>query len=443
MTAKITNADAGYALHLVTEVCAQVGPGLPGSSQERERAFIFKRELETHLGAENVVVEEFTFAPGGFLSLAPGLFMLLAVLLNVSIGRIPGVSPWLTSTAALVFAILSPLVFILEFLLGKEFIDPILRKKQSQNVIGRLRKPGTKNVKRLLILSGHHDSAPENSCLRLLSAVNRLFTRNGRRDGAEEDARLRFLGSVFYFLSAIFILGFAVMLVMSIIQLVGVITANAAMVRSGTLGWVLLIFPMLPALLFGWFSIKAGKNGGDVPGAVDNLSASALAVALCRFLVQNPSFIPDDTEIRFISFGSEEAGLRGSRRYLARHLDELKGLDARVLNFEMVAHPEIQILISDVNGTVKNDPEMVESVVAAAARAGVPYKVSFASIGVGTDAAPFSQAGLKAATLIPFKVPQQTVAFYHQRWDTPENLTIESLLNVLKLSIEWVRCSGE
>ena len=180
-----------------------------------------------------------------------------------------------------------------------------------------------------------------------------------------------------------------------------------------------------------------------MPGAVDNLSASALAVAMCRFLVKNPSSIPDDTEIRFISFGSEEAGLRGSRRYVERHLDELKRLDARLLNFEMVAHPEITILTSEVNGTVKNSPEMVKSVVAAAERAGVPYKVQSASLGVGTDAAPFSRAGLKATTLLPFKVPQQMVAFYHQRWDTPEVLTIEPLLNVLKLTLEWVRSGGE
>lgn len=180
-----------------------------------------------------------------------------------------------------------------------------------------------------------------------------------------------------------------------------------------------------------------------MPGAVDNLSASAVAVAMCRVLVQNPSIIPDDTEIRFVSFGSEEAGLRGSRRYVARHVDELKRLDARLLNFEMIAHPEINILSADLNGTVQNAPEMVNSLVAAAKHAGVPYKVQSASLGVGTDAAPFSLTGLKAANLIPFKVPQQTVAFYHQKWDTPDQITIEPLLNVLKLSLEWVRCGGE
>jgi hypothetical protein len=66
-----------------------------------------------------------------------------------------------------------------------------------------------------------------------------------------------------------------------------------------------------------------------------------------------------------------------------------------------------------------------------------------AGLGVGTDAAPFSRAGLKATTLLPFKVPQQLVAFYHQKWDRPEVLTIEPLLNVLKLALEWVRNRGE
>ena len=180
-----------------------------------------------------------------------------------------------------------------------------------------------------------------------------------------------------------------------------------------------------------------------MPGAADNLSACALVVTMCRFLSQNPSFIPYDTEIRFITFGSEEAGLRGSRSYVKRHLDELKSLDAQLLNFETVTYPEILILSSDVSGTVKNSPEMVQSVVTAAKRAVVPYKVESASLGIANDSGSFSKAGLKATTLLPFKMPQQMVAFYHQKWDVPENLTIEPLLNVLKLTFEWVRNSGE
>jgi hypothetical protein len=310
------------------------------------------------------------------------------------------------------------LLFVLEFLLSYEVLDPLFPKKGSINVVGTLRKPGTRNVKRLLIISGHHDSALENTWL-------------------------RYTGYGFYFLSAIFFIGSITLVVMCLIQLVGVISANTDLVRFGTLGWVILIFLIVPSIIYAAFLTRGRKNGGIVPGAADNLSASAVTVAMCRFLVQNPSYIPDATEIRFISFGSEEAGLRGSRRYVERHLDELKRLDARVLNYEIVAHPEISILTSDVNGTVKNSPEMVKSVVAAAQRAGVPYKMGSASIGAGSDAAPFSKAGLKATTLLPFQVPQQFLAFYHQDRDTPEVLTIDPLLNVLKLTIEWIRNGGE
>ena len=416
----VTNDDAQYAFDIVKAICTEVGPGLPGSLQERERAAILKKEMESHLGAGNVTVEEFSVAPGSFKGsqTMSALFTLMAALLYISTGRLAGIPPWVTAIAALAFSSLPVALFIFQFLLAFELIDPFFKKKQSVNVIGTLRKPGMTDVKRLLIMSGHHDSAWENTWLRLL-------------------------GYGFYCASATMLIGYITILAMSVIQLTGIIMGNANIVQTGTLGWVLLVYPIAPSILFTVFFHREGKNGGIVPGAVDNLSASALAVAMCRFLVNNPAYIPDDTEIRFISFGSEEAGLRGSRRYVERHLDELKRLDARLLNVEMVAYPEIAILTSERSGTVKNSPEMVKSVVAAAARAGVPYKLKPASLGIANDASPFSQAGLKATTLIPFQIPQQLVAFYHQRKDRPDVLTMEPLFNVLTLALEWVRCGGD
>jgi hypothetical protein len=419
-----TDQDARYAIELVKAICAQVGPGLPGSPQERQRAGMVQKELETHLGAGNVAVEEFSVAPEAFLSAYPisALLTLAAALLNSSFGRFAGIAPW-AAEAALALSILSMILVTVEFMLGFELVDRFFPKKPSVNVIGALRRPGTQAVKRLLILSGHHDSALENTWLRLL-------------------------GYGFFFASTTWLLGLIAMLAMSLLQVAGLIADSAGLVRLGTLGggplgWGLLVFPIVPSVIFGLFFTRGRKNGGIVPGAVDNLAASALAVALCRFLAQNPAAIPPDTEIRFISFGSEEAGLRGSRRYVERHRDELKRLDARLLNFEMIAYPEISILTSDMNGRVMNSPEMVSSVVAAAERAEIPFKVTPASMGVGTDAAPFTRAGLKALTLLPFQMPQQLVAFYHQQGDTPDNLTIAPLCNGLKLAFEWVRCGGE
>jgi hypothetical protein len=415
----ITRDDAHYALEIVKAICTQVGPGQPSSSQERERAAMIKKEMESHLGAGNVLFEEFTLAPAAFLGsqLISTLFMLIAALLNISMERFTGVSPWVTAIAALAFSISSVLLFIFEFVLGFELVDPLFKKKRSINVVGRLLSPGTKNVKRLLILSGHHDSALE-------------FTW------------LRFTGYGFFILTITWMIALITVLVKSIIQLTGVITGNDDIVNAGTLGWVLMAYLVAPSIIFAVFFARGRKNGGNVPGAADNLSACALAVAMCRFLVENPACIPDDTEIRFITFGSEEAGVRGSRRYVERHLDELKRLNARLLNFETIAHPEIAILTSESNGTVKNSLEMVKSVVAAAQRAGVPYMVKPATLGTGSDAGPFSRASLKATTLLGFNM-QQMVAFYHQKWDTPEILTIDPLFNVLKLAFEWVRSGGE
>ncbi len=134
------------------------------------------------------------------------------------------------------------------------------------------------------------------------------------------------------------------LLVVCLIQLAGLILDNESVRPLGPIGWMLLVFPIVPAMIYVLFLNRGWKNGGIVPGAADNLSACAVSAAMCRFLVENPDPIPDGTEIRFITFGSEEAGLRGSRRYMERHLDELKRLDARLLNYEIIAHPVTSIL---------------------------------------------------------------------------------------------------
>lgn len=331
---------------------------------------------------------------------------------------------------------------LFETIMYCEFVDPIFKQKQSVNLIGTLRKPGTKNVKQLLVVSSHHDSALEFIWLRILGGVKRLAERGARQDGAWKKYLVRILTVLFVVITVTVFLGPITMLVMSLVQLSGIIVSNAALVRLGTLGWVMLAYPITPSIIIGLSYIREGREGGTVPGAADDLAASAALVALSRFLVENPAYIPDNTEIRFTFFGSEEAGLRGSRRYVERHLEELKCQDARVLNLEVITHPEILILTTDVTG-VKNAPEMVTSATAAAQRAGVPYKVnSNPTSGGGSDAGSFSLAGIKALTLIPFKMPEQMLAFYNQKWDGPEVLTTEPLLNVLKLTFEWIRIGG-
>ena len=244
--------------------------------------------MEAHLGEENVVAEEFDLAPDAFLGsqLISTFFMLLAVLLNISMGHLPRISPLGTTIAALVFSIGAVLLFLVEFVFGFELVDPLFKKKKSINVIGTLRKPGTAHVKQLLILSGHHDSAFEFTWLRLT-------------------------GYGFFILNVTWLISLASVLVMNLNSTNGVITGQDGLVRTGTISWVLLIFPIAPSIIYAIFFTRGRENGGTVPGAADNLSACGLVVAMCKFLVNNPAYIPPDTEIRFITFGSEEAGVRG------------------------------------------------------------------------------------------------------------------------------------
>jgi hypothetical protein len=414
MPKTVTREDAQYAIDLVTAICEQVGPGVPGSSQEHGRAEMIKKELEACLTEEKVSIEEFSMAPNAFLGsqLISTCLMLVAATLNISTRWITFVSPWIVSAAAEVFSIVAALLFILEFVLGIELVDSLFKEKRSVNVIGVLHKPGTTKPKRMLILSAHHDSAYD-------------FTW------------LRFTGYGYLVLSGVWLIGLVTVLAMSTIQLMGVATGNADLARIGTLGWGLIVFPILPSMVYAVFFTRGRENEGTVPGAADNLSGCGLVLAMCRFLVKNPEHIPEDAEIRFITFGSEEAGVRGSKRYVKRHLKELKELDVHQLNYETIIDPEIAILSTEGSGSVRNAREMVNSVVEAAMRAGVPFKVQPATLGTSCDAGPFSRAGLKATTLLGFKVAQMG-AFYHQPSDRPEVLNIEALFNGLKITAEWI-----
>ncbi len=114
-------------------------------------------------------MEEFTLAPGTLLNTYPGVAcMLVAILLNIFGGRIGWISPWIPALLAFLFSLFMPVSFIVEFLLGREVLDWLFPKKTSINVIGRLRHPGSSAIKRQLIISGHHDSAPENTWLRFI-----------------------------------------------------------------------------------------------------------------------------------------------------------------------------------------------------------------------------------------------------------------------------------
>ncbi|HSN26849.1 MAG TPA: M28 family peptidase [Kofleriaceae bacterium] len=407
--------DVKYAYAVVDEICARVGPGMPGTLQEHQRADVIRRELERHLGGDHVVTEPFSVAPWAWLSAYPicAVLIALAAAANLLAGYLGSV---LVASIGLAFAVAAPVLFVAELVLGHEVLDRLFTRRPSENVVGTL--PATGAPARVLIVSAHHDSAPENTWFATL-------------------------GYAAFALAVLALLGFAFALTFSAVQVGGFLAGSARAVAAGTLRPWLVAVVFVPGVVYGLAFNRGRAGGGTVPGAADDLSGCGVTLALCRFLVAHPEVVPAGTEIRFVSFGSEEAGLRGSRAYVARHRDELRRLDAHVLDLEMIAHPTVGILRSDLNGTVIHAPASVAAAVEAARRARVPYEVRSAYLGVGTDAAPFSQAGIAATTLMPFDVPKQLVELYHQPSDRPEHLDPQALANTLAVATEWVRARGD
>ena len=79
---------------------------------------------------------------------------------------------------------------------------------------------------------------------------------------------------------------------------------------------IIISFFFLSLSVFAFFFSGGGRTGGRVPAAAATLSASALTVARARILRRQPELIPQRTEVRFLSFGCEEAGMRGAMRYV-------------------------------------------------------------------------------------------------------------------------------
>lgn len=409
--------DARYAYNLVKRICTEVGPGVPCSEQERKRALIIKSEMENIIGAKSVAIEGFTCAPNAFL----GWFKLAIFILSISLmfhflsTRIIPSFAFSFSIVSFILALSVIVIWICEFVLYYEFIDPLFKKKSSLNIVGSIKPEGSKKIEKILIFAGHHDSALEFNWL-------------------------KYLKYAYYPAIGIMMIGIMAIAIFSGLYCLGTITGNSVLIEHGTINLPIFLCLIVPAFLLALFFTGTDKNGGTVPGAADNLSASAVTLAIGRILMRQPELIPANTEVRLISFGSEEAGLRGSSRYVARHLQELLDHDACLCNMETISDPVITILKSDCNGVVKNSPEIVAELKEAADNAGVPSRVKpFPFGGGGTDTAPFSRAGLKSACLLPFKIPQQMIKFYHQSSDDYTVLTIEPLLNTLKVAIEWMK----
>ncbi|GAB4322515.1 MAG: hypothetical protein Kow0069_27280 [Promethearchaeota archaeon] len=420
-SAAVAEGEGLRAWEFVKRVVDEVGPRVPCSPAEAEAAEVVRAEMEGI--CDEVAVEPFTCHPRAFLGwirLDLGLVLLsfflyyLAALLGAR---------WLALVAS-VPALVAVLVAWREFFCYDEFVDRLFRERSSQNVVGRILPREGGPPRKLVIFAGHHDSALQFNLLRYLKAGYGVVSFLG-------------LGVMFFWAGA------------SLVASVGAQFAGS---------WLSGFWPVarrtfwlgLPLFVLLFFFVSSDEKANVVPGAVDNLSAVAVVLALGRCLRARPELVPPGVEVRLVSFGCEEAGLRGAYRYAAAHREELLALDAELYNMDgLQAASALRVLTYEPTTRTRHDRGLVEKALRAASRAGVEA-VAFGDgamervlgqISGGTDAAAFSKAGLRATSLTSMRIVD-AVRYYHQPTDGPEQVDPRALEEALRVCLEVLAETG-
>ncbi|MFW9826856.1 MAG: M28 family peptidase [Candidatus Thorarchaeota archaeon] len=432
MEIEISKEDSDYMYKIIEKIIYDCGPRMPCSPQEAIAADIIKNELGKT--CDEVKLEEFTCSPRAALGWIK--IVLIMVLLSFTLFFL---IKWFLNSywvyiLSIISAILVSLVILIaweEFFNYKEFIDPLFKKKSSQNVIGTIKPQG--EIKKILIFSGHHDSALQFNLLRYL--------------------KFGYLIPIYLGFGILFIWFFAlcIFVILSLFTMFPDLTAIYNSFFNFAL-WLLIIVALPIIALF--FFVTPGKRANKVPGAVDNLSAVAVILGIGRYLEKHNELIPPNTEIRIISFGCEEAFLRGAYRYVEAHLEELRKFDAECINLDAIQSNDY-ITFSDKEPTTRtiHSEQVVQKLINAAKVVGV--KAHIASLGGGsffekvtglisggTDAAAFSKSKIKASTITGLSLLQM-VHFYHQETDTPDKIEKGVLEIALKICLAYILNEGK
>ena len=149
----------------------------------------------------------------------------------------------------------------------------------------------------------------------------------------------------------------------------------------------------------------------------------------------------EHTRLVFASFDAEEAGLRGARAFAAGRKAEFAALPSFGYNMDCIySLPDLRILASDLNGSVKLAPEVTARLAKLAAGEGFPANVQpIAFLTGGTDAAELAKAGVHETSLIAMKWGNDArFSAYHTPRDTIDAVDPAAVEALIRLGIRFV-----
>lgn len=388
---------AKFSVKNITRIVNEIGPRKPGSPEELKAQELMAKELSKY--CEDVKIEEFKVHRQAFMGFIP--FTVACAIASVF------TYAFASPIISLILVILGFIPLLLEFVMYKQFIDPLFIGHPSHNVIAKRAPKG--EVKKRIIFVGHSDSQFEWTLNYLLGGVGMKLVLIPAVVGLVADL---------------------------IIAIIGIICAgtNGALEAAEPRWLMILGFVVgcvfIPFQLGFLFFQSYTKS---VPGASDNLSGCYGAISVAKALEDTDTRF-ENTEVVVICSGSEEAGLRGAKAYVNAHEKELKEIETCVIACDTFRDLETMAVYDrDMSGTVKHDWGVKHLVKNAGANCG--YDLHFESVYIGaSDAAAFTQKGVKATGFAA--MDPTPPRYYHTRLDNVENLREDAIAAGIEILIE-------
>jgi len=388
-----------YMYDLIDKVMKTIGPRESCSEEEKRLGRMFADEVADC--CDRVESETFTCSPTAFVGFFPFL-VIMYIAAVVLFFFVPPIS--------CLIAVVAFVVIIAEVVRYKELIDPIWPKRDGENVLGFIepRKDATRRV----YVSGHLDSAYEFKIWYWFKGASAAVMGAG---------------------AFVLVLLFGFSLAASIAKPVGL--------PSSTVYWAFgfILVGLTPLIGLFWFF----HTDDVVPGAMDDMAAVAVLAGLGRYFKEarvTEGFYPETTEVVLLALSSEEAGLRGAKRFAASHKGD--ALPACGIFLDGIYDEDFfTVFEKELWPGAVMDPEMVTIAKDAAKEMGVKLEVGNLPLGA-TDASAFALAGIPAASLC-LSETKRLVPHYHTRLDTIDNIKPHSLAVALQATIEMLRIIDE
>ena len=382
---------------LLKRVIDEIGPRPSCSDEEKRLGRLLVEEWKPF--CDRVDVETFTCSPTAFLG-----FIRVSVLLYFA----AVVLYWFYPLASFIIAAVSFSIVFFELLRYREFVDFLFPRRQGENIMGTIRPKG--EATRRVIVSAHMDSAYE---------FNLIY----------------YLRNAIIPITEIAVAGLVIALCGSLAKTIAHFYGFADTTAFTVVGYAMIAFTPIMGLFLFFHVYK------PVPGAMDDMAGVAVVAGLGKYLEEAKragDWLPERTEVVLLATSSEEAGLRGAKRYVSKHLQEMKTTPTHGLFLDGI-YDEKYLTVSnrELCTGVKHDPGLVKMAQDVAASRNWPIATRMLPIG-GTDASAFSVKGIPAVCL-HCQDTSRAVPNYHTRDDTYEHIRPESLAVALQLVIDMLK----